>query len=138
VKARIAALVLVMCSSAFVATLTAAVAAPRTSAVATHPAGSIVELVPTAVIHLGKTADWVAVTADAVWVGSTGPQTVLAGIATGPNPRFLTAGAGAIWTLNQGDGTLPRIESHNRRPVVTVALGTPGHGGGGHPKPAMP
>src|ERR1700684_3723144 len=37
---------------------------------------SIGELKRTATIHLGKTADWVAITADAVWVGSTGPFAV--------------------------------------------------------------
>src|SRR5579864_2369246 len=30
---------------------------------------------------------------------------VLGSIAVGPKPRFLTAGAGSIWILNQGDGT---------------------------------
>jgi len=49
-------------------------------------------------------------------------------IATGPNPRFLVAGGGAIWTLNQGDGTLSRVDARSRR-VVTIPLGTPGHGG---------
>ncbi len=34
------------------------------------------ELKPSAIVHLGKTADWVAVTDDAVWVGGTGPQAV--------------------------------------------------------------
>lgn len=37
---------------------------------------SIGELNRTAVIHLGKTADWVSITPDAVWVGSTGPFAV--------------------------------------------------------------
>ena len=32
------------------------------------------ELKPQAVLHLGKTADWVAITPDAVWVGSTEPN----------------------------------------------------------------
>lgn len=34
------------------------------------------ELRRTATLHLGKTADWVAITPDAVWVGSTGPFAV--------------------------------------------------------------
>jgi virginiamycin B lyase len=34
------------------------------------------ELKPLATIHVGKTADWVAITPDAVWVGSTGPYAV--------------------------------------------------------------
>src|SRR5487761_2158789 len=37
---------------------------------------AIGELTRTAVIPLGKTADWVAITPDAVWVGSTGPFAV--------------------------------------------------------------
>ena len=36
----------------------------------------IAELRPAAVIHLGATADWVAIAAESVWVGSTGPYAV--------------------------------------------------------------
>jgi virginiamycin B lyase len=53
---------------------------------------------------------------------------ILATVVTGPNPRFLTVGAGAVWTLNQGDGTLTRVDPLSRR-TATIALGTPGHGG---------
>jgi virginiamycin B lyase len=53
---------------------------------------------------------------------------VNATVATGPKPRFLAAGAGAIWTLNQGDGTLTRIDSGTHA-ALTIALGTPGRGG---------
>jgi virginiamycin B lyase len=52
----------------------------------------------------------------------------IATVVTGPNPRFLTVGAGAVWTLNQGDGTLTRVDSVNRQ-SATISLGTPGHGG---------
>ena len=48
---------------------------------------------------------------------------------TGPEPRFLTAGAGSIWTLNQGDGSVTRIDARSGKPLVTIALGLPGHGG---------
>jgi len=48
---------------------------------------------------------------------------------TGPNPRFLTAGGGAVWTLDQGDGSLSRIDIGGRRPVLTLPLHTPGVGG---------
>lgn len=34
------------------------------------------ELTPSAIVHLEKTADWVAITADAVWVGGTSPFAV--------------------------------------------------------------
>jgi len=50
-------------------------------------------------------------------------------VPTGQHPRFLTAGAGAVWTLNQGDGSLTRIDVTGRRPVDTVQLHTPGPGG---------
>jgi len=40
------------------------------------PARSMGELVSTLTLHLGKTADWVAIAPDAVWVGSTGPYAV--------------------------------------------------------------
>src|SRR5262249_33551326 len=55
--------------------------------------------------------------------------TVVGTIPTGPKPRFLDAGEGSVWTLNQGDGTLTRIDVQSRRASGTVALGTPGHGG---------
>jgi virginiamycin B lyase len=37
---------------------------------------SIGELEALATIQIGKTADWVAITSDAVWVGSTGPNAI--------------------------------------------------------------
>ena len=49
-----------------------------------HP---ISELTPTAKIHLAKTADWVAITDDAVWVGTTGP-TLSPGSIREPMPRL--------------------------------------------------
>lgn len=48
---------------------------------------------------------------------------------TGPGPRFLTAGAGAVWTLNQGDGSLTRIDTTAKQATKTIPLHTPGHGG---------
>lgn len=54
---------------------------------------------------------------------------VLQHFSTGLHPRFLTAGAGAVWTLNQGDGSLSRIDVAGQRPVLTLQLHTPGVGG---------
>lgn len=48
---------------------------------------------------------------------------------TGPWPRFLVAGGGSIWTLNQGDGSVTRINRKSRRPMATIQLGVPGRGG---------
>jgi virginiamycin B lyase len=53
----------------------------------------------------------------------------LGSVATGPNPRFLTAGGGSVWTLNQGDGSLTRIDARTHDIKSTTALATPGHGG---------
>jgi virginiamycin B lyase len=58
--------------------------------------------------------------------------TVVAHLPTGRNPRFLTAGNGAIWTLNQGDGSLSRIDMAGGKPTQTLPLGTPGPGGRHH------
>jgi len=55
--------------------------------------------------------------------------TRIGSIRIGPRPRFLTAGAQSIWTLNQGDGTLTRIDVRSRKATGTTALRTPGQGG---------
>ena len=64
-----------------------------------------------------------------VTVVSAATGEVSATVRSGPKPRFLTAGAGAVWTLNQGDGSLTRIDVEQRKVIQTTALGTPGHGG---------
>jgi DNA-binding beta-propeller fold protein YncE len=50
-------------------------------------------------------------------------------IAVGPGPRFLTAGAGSVWTLNQGDGTVSRVDMKTRMVVANIEVGLPGTGG---------
>jgi streptogramin lyase len=54
---------------------------------------------------------------------------IIAVTASGPHPRFLAIDAEAVWTLNQGDGSLSRIDPATQRLVTGVALKTPGHGG---------
>ena len=53
---------------------------------------------------------------------------VLASVPVGSRPRFLTAGAGSIWTLNQGDGTVSRVDEKSKQ-VTTIQVGIPGTGG---------
>lgn len=73
---------------------------------------------------------WVTcIEANLVTAVDAGSGAILGEIPTGPRPRFLTAGAGSIWTLNQGDGSLTRIDRLSRRVVASVALGVPGPGG---------
>jgi len=55
--------------------------------------------------------------------------TVVATVHGGPGPRFLTAGAGSIWTLNQGDGSVARIDARTRQVATRITLRTSGHGG---------
>lgn len=54
---------------------------------------------------------------------------ILATATTGPGPRFMAAGDGAVWTLNQGDGTLTRLDARTWTSDRSVELNTPGHGG---------
>jgi len=75
---------------------------------------------------------------DSVWITCTKQNTVvrvdgktnavLSTIPVGPAPRFLTVGEGAIWTLNQGDGSITRI-SPDGKVEATIEVGIPGEGG---------
>ena len=46
-----------------------------------------------------------------------------------PSPRFLTAGEGSIWVMNQGDGTVQRIDPASGKVVATIETGYAGPGG---------
>lgn len=54
---------------------------------------------------------------------------VVATIPVGPKPRFLTASPGSIWTLNQGEGTVTRVDTQSKRVAATIQVGIPGPGG---------
>lgn len=54
---------------------------------------------------------------------------VLGRIPVGSKPRFLTAGGGFVWTLNQGDGTITKVDAATKRVVATIAAHIPGRGG---------
>lgn len=62
--------------------------------------------------------------------------TVIDTIHVGPKPRFIVAAEGSIWTLNQGDGSVTRVDSRSHQVLATIPLGIPGIGGelcfGGH------
>jgi virginiamycin B lyase len=75
----------------------------------------------------------------AIWISSTesnlvsrvDPKTnrVTDKITVGPKPRFLTSGGGSIWTLNQGDGTISRVDIKARKRITDIQVGIPGPGG---------
>lgn len=54
---------------------------------------------------------------------------ILGEVPVGRHPRFLTAGGGGIWTLNQAEGSLSRVDAAGQQPVVTLPLHVPGAGG---------
>jgi hypothetical protein len=54
---------------------------------------------------------------------------VLESVAVGPKPRFLAAGGDSVWTLNQGDGTVSRVDEKSRKVIATIRVGIPGAGG---------
>ncbi len=47
----------------------------------------------------------------------------------GKAPRFIAAGGGAVWVLNQGDGSVSRIDPATNKVVATIEVGVPGGGG---------
>jgi YVTN family beta-propeller protein len=44
-------------------------------------------------------------------------------------PRFLTVGAGSVWVLNQGDGSISRVDATTDKLIATIQAGIPGLGG---------
>ncbi|MGA8533772.1 MAG: hypothetical protein WB615_06670 [Candidatus Tumulicola sp.] len=55
--------------------------------------------------------------------------TIVATIPVGSQPRFLAAGGGAIWTLNQGDGSVSKVDARSKRVSASIASEIPGGGG---------
>jgi virginiamycin B lyase len=47
----------------------------------------------------------------------------------GPRPRFLTAGNGSLWVLNQGDGSITRVDASTGTVRASIEAGIPGEGG---------
>jgi YVTN family beta-propeller protein len=41
----------------------------------------------------------------------------------------MTCGGGSVWTLNQGDGTVSRVDEKSRKVTATIQAGIPGAGG---------
>src|SRR5476651_460259 len=96
---------------------------------------SIAELKPVATIQLGKTADWIAITAVAVWVGSTGPNAVnridpktntLAESVKLPGEPCagLSVGSGSLWVpMCTTPPSLGKVNLKTGKLVSTYAVG---------------
>ena len=50
-------------------------------------------------------------------------------IPVGPKPRFLDVGFGAVWVMNQGDGSVSRIDAHTGAVEQVPVTGEPIGGG---------
>jgi len=139
---RIAAIFLVAALGVSPSALRIASAATGTSPVSvlrTHGGGGpslavtkapIGTLHPDTVLHLGKTADWVLPTDDAVWIGSTGPDAVhridpktnreTASVTLPGEPcAGLAAGFGSVWVpLCAKPNRLARIDLKTNRLTI--------------------
>ena len=92
------------------------------------------ELTPTATLHLAKTADWVAITPDSVWVGSSGPYAVhridpktnkrVATVTLRGEPcSGLATGFGSLWIPLCGKvATLAQIDLNSNKVVSILRL----------------
>lgn len=102
----------------------------------------IAELTPVATIKLGKTADWVAITDDAVWVGTTGPNAVQK-IDPQTNTRVaivrlpgkpcagLAVGFGSLWVpLCAKPNALARVDLRTRTVTIVPRVGPAAREGG--------
>lgn len=54
---------------------------------------------------------------------------IVARARVGSKPRFLTASGGFVWTLNQGDGTISKVDIATKRLVARIDAHVPGRGG---------
>jgi virginiamycin B lyase len=132
-RAATAALAIWICSSGFAPTLADGLASPLRS---------ISELTPVATLPVGKTADWVAVTADAVWVGSTGPYAVhridpktnklVASVTLPGEPcAGLATGFGSLWVpLCTASPSLAKVDLAANRLTAVFAVGPAAAEGG--------
>ena len=103
---------------------------------------SITELTPLATFSVGKTADWVAITADAVWVASTGPfavhridpktNTRIASVALPGEPcAGLVTGSGSLWVpLCTAKPSLAKIDLESNTLASVYTVGPPAEEGG--------
>jgi virginiamycin B lyase len=106
------------------------------------PQRSISALKPVVTFAIGKTADWVAITPDAVWVGSTGPEAVhhidpktnaiLASVMLPGEPcAGLAAGFGSLWVPLCGKpDALARVDLKSNRLTATLKVASVSSEGG--------
>jgi streptogramin lyase len=125
-----------------IAQTAAALALLSASLCSAAAARDIAELEVLATFHLGKTADWVAITADAVWVGSTGPFAVhridpaanrlVASVNLPGEPcAGLTTGAGSLWVpLCTAAPSLAKVNLGSNKLESIFAVGPAAEEGG--------
>jgi len=60
---------------------------------------------------------------------SPADNSIAARIKVHGSPRFIAAGQGGVWSLNQADGSVSHINPSTNRVVATIQLHVPGSGG---------
>jgi virginiamycin B lyase len=113
-----------------------ALASGKVVCAASHDQRPISELKPIATIQIGKTADWVAISADAVWVGSTGPNAIhridpttnqeVASVSVPGEPcAGLAPGFGSLWVpLCAPKPALAKIDLRSNLVTAVLKFGT--------------
>jgi len=131
---RAAAAALAICASGFTPGFAGSTSLP--------PPRSIGELVPEATLHVGKTADWVAIADDAVWVGSTGPfavhridpktnQRVASVMLPGAPCAGLATGFGSLWVpMCTAKPSLAKVDLADNHLTAVFAVGPAAPEGG--------
>jgi virginiamycin B lyase len=122
------------------AAASAFIASPACFAASQRP---MTELKPIATFKLGKTADWVAIAPDAVWVASTGPfalnrldpnsNTQVASVKLPGSPcAGLAVGAGSLWVplCSKKKPSLAKIDLLTNQVAAIFPVGPPAEEGG--------
>jgi DNA-binding beta-propeller fold protein YncE len=52
-------------------------------------------------------------------------ETIVARIAVGPSPKFMTVGSGALWVQNRRDGSVSRVDPATNREVARIETHAP-------------
>jgi virginiamycin B lyase len=80
-------------------------------------------------IWVTNTGGWREQTPGSIQRVDADGRIVVATIPVGPRPLFLATGEDAVWTINQGDGTVSRVDPQTNQLVATIELGVEGAGG---------
>lgn len=82
-------------------------------------------------VAFGEGAVWITGTQTSV-LTRVNPETnylIVESIPVGKAPRFLAVGGGFLWTLNQTEGSVSKVDPKTNKLGETIEVGVPGGGG---------